>query len=352
MKNRLTIVTITMLLFICIGNAQYVFTGSIEDDTGNGAAYLSIVDDYRKISGVHAEQIISKTNIIDNTFEFKGNNLDLKNRIYRIHVDNCNENEQSGNHFNGHCDNSQEIIFIANNKDTIDLPISRNEQMFCSIRSTNKKSNAFFQIDSLKELMSYDYGNFRSEANRKLNNKKWFSTFQQFGEELKEPLAELYIYNFLSDRRSDLHEHYKKDITSNAYYNDLLERLQSEYPNTSYTQQYAEELKLDTYIKKSKTEFLFPWKLLLSVFLMLSVLLNLFLWNRFKKLKEKKDIDLTKKLTKQEQKIVGLLLENKTNKEIAQEVFVSHSTVKTHINNVYKKLNITSRDQVKSLFNK
>lgn len=352
MKNKFIIVTITMLLFTGIGNAQYVFTGTIEDDTWNGAAYLSVVDDYRKISGVHAEQIISKTNIINNNFEFKGNNLDLKNRIYRIHVDNCNDNEQRANHFDGHCDNSEELIFIANNKDTIDLPISSNKQMFCSIRSTNKKSNVFFQIDSLKELMSYDYGNFRSEANRKLNNTKWFSVFQQFGEQLEEPLAELYIYNFLSDRRSDLHEHYKKDISSNTYYNDLLDRLLIEYPNTSYTQQYAEELKLDTYIETSKTEFLFPWKFLLSAFLILSVLLNLFLWNRFKKLKKKEHLDLTKKLTKQEQKIVGLLLENKTNKEIAQEVFVSHSTVKTHINNVYKKLNITSRDQIKSLFNK
>lgn len=345
-------VTITTLLFVSICNAQYVFKGSIEDDKWNGEAYLSIVDDYRKISGVHAEQIINKTNIIDNSFEFKGNNLDSKNRIYRIHVDNCSDNEKSTNHFDGHCDNSQEIIFIANNKDSIDLPISSIDQMFCSISSTNVKSNVFFQIDSLKELMRYDYGNFRSTANRKLNNTKWFSTFQQFGKELEEPLAELYIYNFLSDRSSDLHEHYKNDIASNSYYGDLLERLLTEYPNTPYVAQYEEELKRDTYLKTSKTEFLFPWKSLLSIFLIISLLLNLFLWNRFRKLKKKGSVDLIKKLTKQEQKIVGLLLEDKTNKEIAQEVFVSHSTVKTHINNVYKKLNITSRDQVKSLFSK
>ncbi len=57
-------------------------------------------------------------------------------------------------------------------------------------------------------------------------------------------------------------------------------------------------------------------------------------------------------LTQQEQRILELLLENKTNKEIAQEIFVSVSTVKTHTNNLYKKLKVRSRDEVKLLFNK
>ena len=57
-------------------------------------------------------------------------------------------------------------------------------------------------------------------------------------------------------------------------------------------------------------------------------------------------------LTQQEQKVLELLLENKTNKEIAQEIFVSVSTVKTHTNNLYKKLKVNSRDEVKVLFSK
>ena len=40
---------------------------------------------------------------------------------------------------------------------------------------------------------------------------------------------------------------------------------------------------------------------------------------------------------------------DKTNKEIGSELFISVSTVKTHINNLYKKLNVTSRDEVKNL---
>ena len=41
---------------------------------------------------------------------------------------------------------------------------------------------------------------------------------------------------------------------------------------------------------------------------------------------------------------------DKTNKEIASELFISLSTVKTHINNLNKKLNVTSRKELKRLF--
>ncbi len=53
------------------------------------------LEDFRKISGVFPEQILAKATL-DSTgyFIFKGDNLPLKNRIYRIHIDTCNENEQ------------------------------------------------------------------------------------------------------------------------------------------------------------------------------------------------------------------------------------------------------------------
>lgn len=56
------------------------------------------------------------------------------------------------------------------------------------------------------------------------------------------------------------------------------------------------------------------------------------------------------KLTEQEQNIAQEILKNKTNKEIAIDMFISVSTVKTHINNLYKKLNVNSREEIKQRF--
>ncbi len=51
-------------------------------------------------------------------------------------------------------------------------------------------------------------------------------------------------------------------------------------------------------------------------------------------------------LSKQEVTVRDLILQGKTNKEIANELFISLSTVKTHITNLYGKLNITNRQEL------
>ena len=51
-------------------------------------------------------------------------------------------------------------------------------------------------------------------------------------------------------------------------------------------------------------------------------------------------------LTQKESEIVRYIQAGKTNQEIADELFISVSTVKTHVNNIYKKLHIKSRKEL------
>ena len=55
-------------------------------------------------------------------------------------------------------------------------------------------------------------------------------------------------------------------------------------------------------------------------------------------------------LSKQELAIKNLILEKKSNKEIATELFISVSTVKTHITNLYKKLAVVNRTELVTRF--
>ncbi len=340
------------LAFSLYCEAQYSFSGYINPDEWQNSVYLSIVEDYRKMSGVYSEQIIAKTTA-DETgfFEFKGNMLDVENRIYRIHVDKCSDGQQDFNHFNGHCSDSEELLFIAKNTDTLKLPFSFGNQVFCSIESSNPKANAFVKIDSLKNDMRFAYGEFRSEANRKLNNKKWFKTLQHFGKALNEPIAELYIYSYLSDRSSDLHNYYVEDLKNNSYYDNLKSRLEDTYPNATYTKQYTNELQADRYmLAASNGDTGFNWSFYLYAILGISGLLNALFLYRLWKQKQSKTEDLKAKLSKQEQVVLDHILQDKTNKDIAESLFLSISTVKSHTNNIYKKLNVQSRDDAKSLF--
>lgn len=52
------------------------------------------------------------------------------------------------------------------------------------------------------------------------------------------------------------------------------------------------------------------------------------------------------KLTKREFEIFSHLLSDKTQAQIAKELFVSHSSVHFHCKNIYKKLDISSRRQL------
>lgn len=333
--------------------SQYDFSGYVDNRTIEGGIYLSVVEDYRKISGVFPEQILNKI-IPDSTgyFAFSGNNLPSENRIYRIHVDTCPEDDQNTTHFTGHCPNSQEIIFIANNSDTLSLPFSFDDEMFCRVISKNEKADAFLKIDSLKNDMRFAFGTYRSEANRKMNSKKWFRNLQQYGKQMDEPLAELYSYAFLSDRTQNLHAYYLEDLKTNTYYDGLLGRLSEKYPNSNYTTQYNAELTSDKYIVSSHKDDGYPiWIYLIGIVTLLSIIGNFYFFERLKKITEQLP-QLDASLSKQEKKVLDLILADKSNKEIASEMFVSLSTVKSHINNLYKKLQVSSRDEVKALFPK
>jgi DNA-binding CsgD family transcriptional regulator len=53
-------------------------------------------------------------------------------------------------------------------------------------------------------------------------------------------------------------------------------------------------------------------------------------------------------LTERQKEVYDLIVTGKTNKEIMAELFIEQSTLKSHINQLYKKLNIRNRRELKS----
>lgn len=348
MRNTLFFLMIVACSFSWVCSGQYKFSGQIDLENWQGDIYLSIVKDYRQLSGIYPEQIINKTTPDSlGYFTFSGNNLSSQNNIYRIHIDSCPEETEGTAHFTGHCINSKEVLFVANNTDTVTLPFSFDQEIFCSVASTNEKANTFIKIDSLKELMRYEFGSYRSQANWELNAKKWFAKFHEYGQQLEEPLAELYAYAFLSDRSQDVYTYYLQDLNNTTYYQELATRLDVKYPEQPYTKQFKKELAADYFLTRKPEETpISNWIYILGILGTVSLITNAY----FLFFRKNTVAQTTATLTKQEQKVLDLILENRTNKEIATEIFVSVSTVKTHINSIYKKLHVSNRDEVKSLY--
>ncbi|MCL6273629.1 helix-turn-helix transcriptional regulator [Muricauda sp. 2012CJ35-5] len=347
MRFRITIIA---LLIGLLGHSQYKFHGQVDSTFVGNPVYLSLVEDYRKSSRIYLEQIISRSYVDSvGNFAFVGDNLSTTNRIYRIHLDEC-EKQDDTHHFMGQCNSSQSVLFIANNNDTVHFPISFTDQDLCTIHSSNSKSGQLLQVAQLKEEMIFDFMDFRSEANQKLNSKKWFARLQEFGLNAKEPLTELYIFDFLSDRKNETYPYYLQDVSNNPYYIGLHERLNNNYVGADFTRQFEAEINADKQLASFSGEKPVNWQWILGLLLAVSVSFNLYLLNRYKKRQKNNRSAQLQMLTPQEQKIVQLIMEDKTNKEIAADLFISHSTIKTHINNLYKKLNVSSRQEVVALF--
>ena len=348
-KNSFNITTLFCFFFCVNSFAQFNFSGEVNDDFINARAYLTIIDDYKKSSVFLTEKIVQEAKIDSlGKFEFSGDFLDYQNKLYKIYIDKCNSNITDSNHLLNACEDSSHIIFIANNTDQIYFPLNSFLQMFCDLEYSRNQNIAIYKIDSIQENLLGNLQDSKSDAQRKLIYSNYFKEIQKFGTSLNEPLVELYTYSLYSDEKSFSRELYLDDLKQSKYYNDLLEKLEGEYPNSSYASQYKNDLIKDRYplLKSQGNNKTVIY--VLGILLFISLIIN-YLYYKRRSLK-KSILDYKKALSPQEQKVFELMNQELSNKEIADKLFISLSTVKTHINNIYSKLPISSRSEISDYF--
>jgi len=344
---KLKLLLVILLFWFNKPFAQFQFSGKVSNSFNNATAYLSIVEDCNKKDLFLTEFIIQEIKIINGDFIFKGDFLDSNNRIYKIHIDNCNDEITDYKHLLNHCDDSKEILFIANNSDNIYFPLNNLSQEFCSMEQSSTANNAILKIDELQETILSNLQNSKSDRQRNTIFYNHFTELQQFSKQFNEPLVELYTYHLYANENSVSRDFYLKNLKKSNYYNDLLHRLENKYRNTNYYNLYKNTLLKDQYplIKSSYNRYKYL-AFTLGFLLLISLFYN---FSKFKNTKNKavaeEILDYKKTLTTQEQKVFELMLEN-SNKEIADKLFVSLSTVKSHINSIYSKLNISSRKEI------
>lgn len=139
----------------------------------------------------------------------------------------------------------------------------------------------------------------------------------------------------------------RKDISLNsAYYIRLLEELKSsEINNLEY---FFLERELNSYnlinLKNEQT-------VSISVNIIFGLIILVLTYNIYS-LKSQKRITIIEELSNQEIKVKKHIIDSKSNKEIAEELFISLNTVKTHITNIYNKLNVSNRKELINKFQK
>ena len=208
-------------------------------------------------------------------------------------------------------------------------------------------NDSIFFKKSTPPLSKYRNSSFSDREWQKLlifeksikNKKKFLNEIRTYSKDSLQILA----VKLISIKELDKKKLLDKDIELNKeYYGVILNQLKESDINPH--EYLFLELKLSklqvTYVEANYE--ISKWLNFILVFLILSILFFVY---KTKNSKQKLAV-----LSKQELAIKQLILEEKSNKEIAIKLFISVSTVKTHITNIYQKLQVVNRVDLMTRF--
>lgn len=289
---------------------------NLEEDSWEPKVYLSKVS--LEEDSEHIQELAWSPISKDGTFSFKNNYISDKDAIYRLYVERV-----------------EEII-----KDTItskkDFIISRRDQItFPNGLTAAYKTSSIADSEWLK-LKRFQQTNENKESAEDTLSEAYAAKLKAYTKDsLKILLVKLIGIQQLAKKGL-----LDRDIAKNQdYYLKLLAELKesdmqpAEYQFLSRRLAYLTQDVVTEKYKRSKA---------INILLIIIVAgLSVFVY-RLKKRQSYIPIGLSK----QEKNVQSLILEGKSNKEIANELFISLSTVKTHITNIYGKLKVANRSEL------
>lgn len=340
----------SLALLMCFSSTaqETVLTGFISvPENWSTTLYLSVKNNYRTIDIVDASHIVASTQIDSSgNFSFPKSVFTDDERIYQLHISESeNEIEVFISDFNEGGIGNNFLNLIADNKSKIRITPSKEGRIFGPIVSSNENTSSWQKLDqSQRNYIQKAYSNGDHALDYYISNYHDELIASSIG---KSKLTKLLASHFLLKEDANLSSSYLESISDHLVF---LEGLKSSLKNNyaEHRLQLSKELdlvklQLDGHQSLSRSKGQVH---LLSyiVFALGTLCLILILIIVRMRIKGKRTI--SPNLTTQEERIKALILKGATNKEIAQDLFISPSTVKTHINTLYKKEKVHSRKEL------
>ncbi|MEM1220133.1 MAG: helix-turn-helix transcriptional regulator [Bacteroidota bacterium] len=339
MKKRWLVYGILFWLLTSPAFSQYSISGYLDTPEKGKRVYLSLLR-YDEQMAISKDQNLFST-LTDSTgyFSFTGKLLPKEHKLYRIHA---NLDESSQGFDIADVDELKNFHnFIFSNTDTIVFEPSKN-LWFTRSTNTNVADREWRDYLAFKKQLRKEFAGIK-------NNEAKIQSLSQLLSELKTYLVEANTHPLvkLMSLYTIQEEVLKNDFEQDAaYYFDLQNALSAYYSNQSYALQF-EELLSSLSIAGLQRKVGFYQKLVCSLAVLVLVLMIVIgLLVRKLRQTKKQPVEGPINLTKQEARIAKLILADKTNKEIASELFISLSTVKTHIRHLYAKYEVSNRQQL------
>jgi len=328
MPKKLAYILILISFFNQNLISQSGIKGNIIIDTSIWApvAYLSLISDFDNMYTMSNEMIIDKANINHSgSFEFNTQYLPNEDVLIRFHVSKKGDLPASliiggkdENHF----------FFIANRKAIILIEDTTNSEFVKDIILKGYLPNQTLQnVDKIANYL--DTTSFNGTIIKtELIRSAIFEKLRIIADTCSNPIVSLYaLYKSKFDSNYSINQ---------QFYRNFLSKWRNQ--KTPYFLEFKK--RLPSSLTKGIGSSIVIGILLLTIgFLSCLAYFKLY----------KKKQNLIQDLSVQERKIFALLKEGKSNKEISESLLIGLSTVKTHVNSIFSKLDINSRKDLMNL---
>lgn len=303
--------------------------------------YLATVSTLDDFYGARAEHIISTSMIAeDGSFRLQGDNLPAEYQYYRLYVIKEEQSEFNACLLIGGEEHSF-LHLILNNDSQVSIAADMaGYAPFGDYTITADGQNLLMKEVADLVYPSYQFHEMRFPSELRFSREKLNRDLFYFADTCQNTLVSLAaIIN--TDLSTYYHTHTEK-------YAWLRERLTVDLPNHQYTKDYHRKLRY--YGADNSTDTVKYWQLACLVLLLLSI----FLWKQLitaKRPNDSVEADhssfIPVSMSRQEEKILALIKQGMSNKEIAKELFIEVSTVKSHINKLYAKIGVKNRKEAR-----
>lgn len=301
--------------------------------------YLATIDKLDTYYSDEAKYIINVAPIdLEGNFEISGDNLPSLPQFYRLYVVKEEHSEFNACLFIGGEEHNFLHLILNNNSNVTIHPDTTAYAPFGDYQISGDQENILMQQLGQLVYPSYVFYEMRFPSELKFARDKTNRDLFHFADSCSNTLVSL-----AAILNTDFDEYFD---TQQEQYQAFGEELIQHLPKHPYTKDYFRKLRY--YGDDGATESGFWW--LWGIGILGIGLIGFLLYQNY--VLRQQILQATKQpittidaynFTNQEQKILSFIEKGKTNKEIASELFIEVSTVKSHINKLYAKLEVNNR---------
>lgn len=327
--KKLSILSVSLVMLTCNNlYPQSRICGHILIDTTiwNPVIYLSLIPDFDKLNSMSNEMIIEESSINDKGgFTLKTQFLPDQDQFYRLHI--SKKSDPPASLIIGGKEENY-LYFIANNKSDIQITDTSNQYLLKDVQIDGYNPNLLLQkvneIATYLDSTKFDGSSIKIELIRGTINER----LRSFADTCSNPIISLYaLYKSNFDKNYSLNQ---------SFYKNFLSKWKKE--KSAYFVEFRNKIP----VSRINNGFIITTLLIIAF-------LGGFFVSKFSIKLFKKSKNPIFELSAQERKIFALIIQGKSNKEISDQLNIGLSTVKSHINNLYAKLDISSRKDLLNL---